>query len=214
MSGSSPSRSSRPPLRVTPPRRIAPALESLEARQLLATVTVNTDQVFQTIEGLGGNYALGRKVGSPSVNDPVGQYTLNNLSVAHARVGVPLRTWEPVNDNSDADTANAAGFVNSGDTRNVFLLMQALHARGIPISLAIWDAPDWMVSNPTWTEDRVVAPAMYAELSESIEQFLVTARDVYGVPVETIAFNEADVEIGRASCRERVWVAVAGGALL
>ena len=188
MSVRSPSRPPRPL-----PRRRAAVLESLEARQLLATVTVNTDQAYQTIEGLGGNYAIGRKVGSPTVNDAVGLYTLNNLSVAHARVGVPLRTWEPVNDNNDADTANAGGFVNSGDTRNVFLLMQDLHARGIPISLAIWDAPDWMVSNPTWPEDRVVAPAMYEELSESIEQFLVTARDVYGVPVETIAFNEADL---------------------
>src|SRR5688572_6817555 len=150
MSGRSPSRSraQRPPAH----RARAATLEALEARQLLASVTVNTDQVFQTIAGLGGNYAMGRKVGSPFVNDAVGQYTLNNLSVAHGRIGIPLKSWEPVNDDGSANTVNAAAFVNSGDVRNVFLMMQELHSRGIPISAAIWDVPNWMVSNPTAAE--------------------------------------------------------------
>lgn len=170
-------------------------LEKLEPRRLFAAVAVDTEQVFQTIRGIGGNYAQGRKTGSTFVNDSVGQYTLDNLGPQHARVGIPLKAWEPANDNADPNTANygAGGFVDSGNVRNVFLLMKDLSDRGIPITLSVWDAPDWMVSNPWLDQQRTIAPGNYGELAESIVNFVKTARDKYGVKtIDALSLNESN----------------------
>lgn len=167
-------------------------------RQLFATVAVDTNQVFQTIDGIGGNYAKGRLTGTSAPNDSVGQYTLDNLSPAHARIGIPLKGWEPVNDNADPNAANfdsttGTAFVNSGTVANVFLLMQDFSRRGLPITVSIWNAPDWMVTNPTSTNQRVVPSSKWFELVESFTTFVTTARNAYGVDtIDSISFNESD----------------------
>src|SRR5687767_12553937 len=96
-----------------PGRAAANVAEQLEARYMLATVTVDTSQAFQTVRAIGGNYAMGRHTGSALVNDGVGRYTLDHLSPGRARVGIPLRAWEPVND--DADPATTGNFVDAGN---------------------------------------------------------------------------------------------------
>jgi hypothetical protein len=173
-------------------------VESLESRLLFTTVTVDTSQAFQTIGGIGGNYAKGRLTGTVSPNDTVGQYTLDNLSPGHTRIGIPLKGWEPVNDNADPAVANfdagtGTAFVNSGTVANVFLLMQDLSRRGLPITVSIWNAPDWMVTNPANTNQRTVPSSRWSELVESFTTFVTTARDVYGVnTIDSISFNESD----------------------
>jgi PKD repeat protein len=174
------------------------AIESLEPRRLFASVAVDLNQTLQTIGAIGGNYAIGRKTGASTPNDSVGQYTLDNLGPARGRVGIPLKSWEPANDNADPDvaefsTAGGTGFVNSGSTANVFKLMQDLSRRGVPITVSAWTAPDWMVSNPTATNQRTIPSQMWPELVESLTTFLTTARDQYGVTtVDAISFNESD----------------------
>src|SRR6188768_110377 len=92
----------------------AAALETLEKRLLFANVTVNTEQLAQTIAAIGGNYAIGKYTGGSSANDLVGSYTLNNLDPHHARIGIPLRDWEASNDNNDSNSFNWAGFKQTG----------------------------------------------------------------------------------------------------
>ena len=90
------------------------AFEPLEQRVLCASIAVNLSQTYQTIGGLGGNYARA-KYGDFFIesNDKVGQYTLANLQPKHARVGIPLRGWEPVNDDADPTSMNMAGFATT-----------------------------------------------------------------------------------------------------
>src|SRR5207244_2251855 len=112
------------------------SLESLEQRTLCAAIAVNLSSTAQTIQGLGGNYARA-KYGDFFVesNDKVGQYTLANLSPKHARIGIPLRGWEPTNDDADPASMNLAGFASSNTTVDgVFKLMQDLNSRGIPVT--------------------------------------------------------------------------------
>ena len=169
-------------------------LEEMALRQSpLGRVTVRVDpgDRRQTMEGFGGNYAKGRfRMDTP--NDAAGEYTLKHLKPAHARVGVPLPLWEPQNDNDDPRAAATAGFKDEGTARNVFLLMQDLSKRGIPMVASVWDAPDWMVTNPEQRNQRLVPREKWPELIESMVQFLAVAKDRYGVTVSYISFNEAD----------------------
>lgn len=171
----------------------ARSIELLESRTLFATVTVQPTTYFQTLEGAGGNFAQGRYTGTSYIDDSVGTYNLAHLNVRYARVGIPLRSWEPTNDDANANpaTISFAGFnTTDTNTKNVFLLMQQLSQAGIPIIASVWDVPDWMVSNPTATQGRLVNS--YSELAESIGSFLKYAKTNYGVNVKYVSLNEPD----------------------
>jgi O-glycosyl hydrolase len=170
------------------------AFEPLEQRVLCASIAVNLSQTYQTIAGLGGNYARA-KYGDFFIesNDKVGQYTLANLQPKHARIGIPLRGWEPVNDDADPNSMNMAGFATTNTTViGVFQLMQDLNSRGIPITASVWDAPGWMVTDPTLKNQRVIPSSLYPEFIESIASFLKRADETYGVKVDYLSLNEAD----------------------
>src|SRR5687767_8800107 len=104
------------------PSAAAALAEPLETRRMLATVSVNTAAPLQTIESLGGNYALGQFSGF--VQDSVGKYTLANLNPKMVRVHLPVAEWEPANDNSDSNSINMAGFKDSGKVHNLLVLLK------------------------------------------------------------------------------------------
>ncbi len=151
-----------------------------------ATVTVNTTSTRQKMEGIGGNYCFDKS------NTALGTYTLNNLKPKHVRVEMDLNQWEPINDNGDPNSMNWSSFKDTGATHTNFVQMQDFKNRGIPITAAIWDVPNWMVSNPTATKQRVIPSSYYDEAVESIAAYLVYARDQYGVTIPYISFNEAN----------------------
>lgn len=147
-----------------------------------ATVAVNLRQTRQTIVGIGGNFCKGR-FGQTEPNDAVGRFTLENLNVAHARVGIPLEKWAP---NPDGK------FVDDGPSHGTLLLMQQMARKNIPLVASIWEAPDWMVVDPKRGSGKQIRPEHWRDCIEAIAQFLVTARDKYNAPVQYISFNEAD----------------------
>src|SRR6185295_18228621 len=103
-------------------------VERLEQRTLLSTVTVNTAAPLQTIQSIGGNYALGQFSGY--VQDNVGKYTLAHLNPKMVRVQLPITEWEPANDNSSSSSFNWAGFKDSGKVHNLFLMLQEFAKSG------------------------------------------------------------------------------------
>ncbi|MFA4817182.1 MAG: hypothetical protein WC608_00470 [Parcubacteria group bacterium] len=151
-----------------------------------ADVSVNQNNVRQKIQGLGGNYAFDQS------GSAVGQYTLNNLKPAHIRVEIKLAEWEPTNDNSDSNNFNWSAFQNAGNTNANFIQMQNFKNKGIPIAASVWNAPNWMVSNPSNSSQRVIPIDKYDEAIESIAAYLLFARDQYGVEIQYVSFNEAD----------------------
>ena len=157
------------------------------------TITIDTKTVYQTIDGIGGNFAKGRFDGFVTVNDASGRYNLDNLSVEHARIGIPLKGWEAANDNDDPEDINMSNFaIDINMIKNVFRLMQELDSRDIPIQAAIWDAPDWMLTPETRSlyNQSIFREDMYDTLIESITAFMIHARDEYGIyNVEYISFN-------------------------
>src|SRR5687768_12512917 len=166
--------------------------ESLEPRKLLAAVTYDFSKTAQTIESIGGNYA--KAPFYDNANDAIGQYTLDNLKPGVVRVPMLLSQWEAVNDNADPSSQNAAAFAAAdiGEVHDIFLMMQDYESRGLTISAAIFNAPNWMVSNPGASNKRIVAKENWPELVESIKSFLDYARTNYGVTIDNLSVNEAN----------------------
>jgi O-glycosyl hydrolase len=151
-----------------------------------ATISVDTGTSRQTIAGIGGNYAFDKS------DTAIGKYTLNNLNPKHIRVEMDLNAWEPDNDNGDPGSFNWTSFKDSGQTHINFLQLQDFKNRGIPVVASIWDVPNWMVQNPADSVKRIIPPAMYDEVVESIAAYLLYARDKYGTTIQFISFNEPD----------------------
>lgn len=158
-------------------------------------IHIDLDQPRQTIRDLGAGNFIHYFSGMDDRIDPVGSYNLEHLPLRHARVGIELQLWEPENDNADPLTIAAAGFRDEGVTHNTFLFMQDLQAKGVEITASIWRVPNWLVSNPYKDRERIIPPEMYAEAIESIAQWLLTARDTYGVEVAYVSFNESNIGI-------------------
>jgi hypothetical protein len=146
------------------------------------TVAIDRTKTRQTMEGIGGNFAKGR-FGMSEMNDPVGRYTLENLNVTHARIGIPLQFGVD---------APGGKYKDEGPNHGTFLLMQEIAKRKIPMVVSAWDAPKWMLSNPDRDAQRLIPRERWPDAIEALTQFLVIARDKYGANPEYISFNEAD----------------------
>jgi len=131
--------------------------------------------------GLGGNFCQPR-YGATEPLDAVGRYTLANLRVAHARIGIPLNSWAP----------EKGVYRDEGPAHAALLQMQEMARRKIPIAGSVWEGPIWMLGGRREQSGRTLAPEMYGDCIEAVGQFLVAARDNYGAAVDYFSFNEPD----------------------
>jgi hypothetical protein len=144
-------------------------------------VAVDVGTKRQTLLGLGGNFCQPR-YGATEPMDVVGRYALENLRVAHARVGLPLNHWNP-----------APGvYRDDAQARASLLALREMARRKIPTVVSVWEGPGWMLGGQSEQSGRVLPPSRYAECIESIARYLVKARDEYGSTPEYFSFNEPD----------------------
>ena len=117
-----------------------------------------------------------------------GPKTSKDIYVLYA---IPLKEWEPVNDNDDPFHFDRNRYGRNRGSRIVLKNIQAIYQAGTPINLMVCDVPDWMVLNPDSSEYREFADAMIPEFVESICGYLVYLRDDYGVQVKSLEINKA-----------------------
>ncbi|WP_448519327.1 hypothetical protein [Rhodoflexus sp.] len=157
-----------------------------------AKINLQPQVTFQTIENISGNYCQVNY--RDKAEDAVGQFMLNRLKPTNIRFAIPIKQWEPQNDNRSASEIYWPGFKDVGVTESLFRMLKSMKKQhGVKtFTGSIWDLPDWMVSNPADKQQRRVKPEMYAEVAESIGTFLRHAKGKYGVEINYISFNEAD----------------------
>lgn len=164
-------------------RSLDELMEFVTTENRLGSVRVDVDlkKTAQTFEGLGGNFCQPR-YGETEAMDSVGQYALDNLRVVHARIGMPMNHWNP----------EPGVFRDEAQAKASFEAMQIMKRRGIPITVSVWEGPGWMLGGQPEQSGRTLAPEKYGDCIESIVQYLVTARDKYGVEADYFSFNEPD----------------------
>src|SRR5690349_1933245 len=90
---------------------LASAIEPLEQRRMLnvaANVSINTNQTFQTIEGMGAAIQAGKLL--PEYTDPnFYNMLVDDLGLTAVRASL-TSTFEKTNDDNDPNHFNWAGF--------------------------------------------------------------------------------------------------------
>jgi len=161
----------------------------------VANFDVYPYETRQTISHLGSGNFVHRWAPTTSATESVSELNLAQLEPRFARVSIELGDWEPVNDNTDPLQTSPAAFVDDGYNHAAFELMQRLRADGVELIATVWHVPDWMAENPEVASPRVINRATYPEAIESIAAWLSHAKEVYGVDVTYVSFNEASLGI-------------------
>ncbi len=152
---------------------------------------VNWDNPMQTIIASGINFEGYHTTGGSEVLSPKFETMLSMLPCQLNRMSLPLKIWEPENDNADPHEMDWSRFSDSDGVKYTFLRMQELKRRGMESWLSIWDMADWNVLNPQKSSQRKIAD--FDEMAESIAAFLIHAREKYGVEPLYVSVNEPTI---------------------
>lgn len=158
-------------------------------------ITIDESKVFQTIEDLGGNYCMASY--TANAQDAVGEYTLDTLKPEYVRVPMPLHKWEPVNDNADPGKIDEKAFRDEGVVNSLFVMLKDMkEKKGVRnITASVWDIPQWMMGSSTDAGTATIPEKLYDEVTESMCAFLLHSKNVYGVDIDYISFNETDLGV-------------------
>lgn len=158
-------------------------------------VTVNLSRTRQTFQGIGAQdfrwlsdeVLFGRFVGGQMSN--VLQFTLDTLHPSHTYFSIPLRLWEPDNDDNDAAHFTLGGFGIGSETGflNLFSLMQEYERRGMKMVITANTAGFF----PSWLK---ALPNLRDELIELVSAFLLRAKETYSVTVDRFSIGEPESE--------------------
>ena len=153
-------------------------------------ITLLKAKRYQTIQSIGGNYCQARY--RDHAWDQVGQFMIETLDQNNVRFALPIRKWEPENDNDNSNSIRLDKFDYSEPMASLFEMLKTMkEEHGIKsFTASVWDGPAWMIANPEEKQQRKVDPSMYDELLESVAAFMLVARDEYGVEIDYFSFNE------------------------
>ena len=73
-------------------------------------------------------------------------------------------------------------------------MILALSKAGIKPALAVFDVPDWMVTNPNAYTYRHIPDHMYPEYAEFIVSFLLHAKIEYDVNISIVEVKNPDLD--------------------
>jgi hypothetical protein len=157
----------------------------------IKTIQVNWS-LEQQILGLSGINFEGYHInGGSEIMAPKFESMLATLPTGIARLGLPLKVWEPENDNADPGSFQIENFKDEQGVHNTFLRMQELQKRGIKIWLSVWDMGNWNITDPSKNAARRIAN--FDEMAESIGTFILQGKEQYQVEPLYISVNEPTI---------------------
>jgi hypothetical protein len=193
-----PSTASPSPATATPAPTITP---SPAPTQPPLRIEVDPADLRQTLRDVGGGNFIHKFAQISQALDPIGQYNVDAFRPKVIRIRMALEDWEPANDNDDPAAFAWEAFLDSGATRGAFESLGVFQSqKGLPPSeialiASAWDVPGWVTQNPSAERGRIIPSKNYPELIEMIAAWLLRAKDVYGVEVDYISFNEPNIGV-------------------
>lgn len=152
-----------------------------------ATVTVFPDLKQQKIQSIGGNYCQANY--SDHAWDAIGEETLKQFRPAYVRVALPLKLKK-----TDFSAYRGKNYIKQplviGVLESLKRMKEEFGVKNFTIS--VWDVPDELISDPAKSAQRVIKPEAYDEVITMLIDFLLKAKNDYGVEVDQFSFNESD----------------------
>lgn len=165
----------------------------------LARIIIDPSIKLQTLVDVGGGNFIHRYGGAKEGLEPVSQLNIKMLTPTTARVSIDLDQWEPQNDNDDPFQADLASFqdVPGSSLHATFDFLRQFEQMGPEQILigSVWHVPGWLVENPDDESSLVIPEEMIPEAIESISAWVNHAKNVYGVEIDYVSFNEANLGV-------------------
>ena len=154
-------------------------------------VKVDFTKKKQTIEYMGINMEGYHTTGGAEILKNSLSEMLASLPVNAVRIGLPLKEWEPVNDNKSANTINKQGVTVTKSISNSFERLVRMKKQNLAIWLSILDMSDWNIQDPSQGHNRRIRDL--DEMVESITAYLLEAKEKYGTEGDWISINEPTI---------------------
>ena len=154
-------------------------------------VSVDFANKKQKIEYMGINMEGYHTTGGNEVLKSSISEMLSMIPVNAVRIGMPLKEWEPNNDNDSPEEINESGFITGTAVSNSFKRLAEMKKRGVTIWLSVWDMANWNIEDPSKGSNRRIKSI--DELAESILAYLLKAKNDYDVDVQFISVNEVTI---------------------
>jgi O-glycosyl hydrolase len=160
---------------------------SLTASAQSAIVQVYPDLKQQIIQSIGGNYCQANYTNHAW--DAIGQETLQEFRPSHVRVALPLKLRGMKFENYKGEN-----FVKQPLIIEVLESLKRMKNEfGVQnFTISVWNVPDELVVDPLKSSQRVIKPEAYDEVIQMLVDFLLKAKNEYGVEVNQFSFNESD----------------------
>jgi O-glycosyl hydrolase/ankyrin repeat protein len=170
-------------------RAAAVTVEQLEERKLFygATVGVNSNTTFQTMDGFGAAMVTWKNM--PEYSDAsFYDKIVNDLGATIGRTAI-WPTFEDGNDNADPNSFNWAGY-DSSAIANAMTFMKRLQDRGMSKLMAtVWTPPTFLRTNQTYYYGGTVRPDMRDEFAEYLAAVAIAADRDFGVNLSHISLQ-------------------------
>ncbi len=152
-----------------------------------ATVQVYPDLKRQVIQSMGGNYCQANY--TDHAWDAIGEETLREFHPSHVRVALPMKLR-----NMDFEDYRGGNFIKQALVIEVLESLKRMKNEfGVQnFTISVWNVPDELVVDPSKSKQRVIKPEVYDEVIQMLVDFLLIAKNEYGVEVDQFSFNESD----------------------
>jgi hypothetical protein len=157
-------------------------------------IVIDRQKPGRLFAGMGGNFRLQNPATDPQVID----YCLDNMRVAFGRVEMPWGTWDPAEDGKPLTDA-LTGQLNER-VQHSMEMAQRLAAKGMPVIVSAWFPPQWALADGQVRRRGGVAALRLNDsktqrIYQSLADYLVCLKALYGVEAYAFSFNESDIGI-------------------
>lgn len=150
-------------------------------------IKVYPNVLKQKVISIGGNYCQANY--TDNAWDEIGEATLKEFRPSHVRLALPLQfrgmKYEEYKGNKIIQEASVITLLES-----MKRMKEEFDVTNFTVS--VWRVADELVDKPERNNKRRILPDKYDEVIDMILNFLIEARDNYGVEVDYFSFNESD----------------------
>jgi O-glycosyl hydrolase len=149
-----------------------------------ARLAVDASKARFRFDGFGANFCWDNARGN---THPIQEYLLKALKLGWARTEMKVQQFDRQRDNPGPDV------------RYDLETMRQLQKMGVPYVISVWRLPERFnadpATEPPGARGRAVNPVKWDELTELLGQYLLYAKNEYGVEPDMFSFNEANLGV-------------------